>query len=248
MQFKVKGIISYPNLHQPRSVNPGDEPKFSTAILIHKNDPQIAEIQRIVDTEKANAFPNGFPVKGKCFIKDAAVEHPDQPQIKDYMVLNANAKADQKPALVDANLQPITNPADVFAGGVAWFSLNSFPFNKPVNQGIGCGLNGVMVTGEMGELGRLDGRPSVESMFGDMATGAAVPAPAAAQAAPAAAQAAPAPAPMAPPAAPMAQPQYVMTPAANGVTREAYHAAGWTDAQLVQNGLMQPPAASPSFG
>lgn len=241
MQFKVKGIISYPNLHQARSVNPGDDPKFSSAILIHKSDPQIAEIQRIVDTEKANGFPNGFPVKGKCFFKDAAVEHPDQPEIKDYMVLNANAKADQKPALVDANLQPITNPADVFAGGIAWFSLNSFSYNKPVNQGVGCGLNGVMVTGEMGPLGRLDGRPSVESMFGDMATGNATPAPAAAQAVPA---------PMAPtpPTAPAPAPQYQMTPAANGVTREAYHGAGWTDAQLIENGLMVPPAAFPSFG
>jgi hypothetical protein len=28
-----------------------------------------------------------------------------------------------------------------------------------------------------------------------------------------------------------------MTPAATA-TREQYHAAGWTDAQLVQNGLM----------
>lgn len=44
-----------------------------------------------------------------------------------------------------------------------------------------------------------------------------------------------------PPApAPMAQPPVVrqMTPAAQGVTYEAYVAAGWSDAQLVQNGLM----------
>jgi hypothetical protein len=29
-----------------------------------------------------------------------------------------------------------------------------------------------------------------------------------------------------------------MTAAANGVSREAYLAAGWTDAQLIANGLM----------
>ena len=44
----------------------------------------------------------------------------------------------------------------------------------------------------------------------------------------------PAPVPMAPPAAPVRQ----MTPAAQGIPYESYVAQGWTDAQLVQNGLM----------
>lgn len=47
----------------------------------------------------------------------------------------------------------------------------------------------------------------------------------------------PPPAPMAPPPAPVA-PVRQMTAAAQGVTYEAYVAAGWSDAQLVQNGLM----------
>ena len=47
----------------------------------------------------------------------------------------------------------------------------------------------------------------------------------------------PVPAPMAPPLAP-ASPVRQMTAAAQGVTYEAYVAAGWSDAQLVQNGLM----------
>lgn len=47
----------------------------------------------------------------------------------------------------------------------------------------------------------------------------------------------PAPAPMAPPPAPVI-PVRQMTANAQGVTYEAYVAAGWSDAQLVQNGLM----------
>ena len=45
---------------------------------------------------------------------------------------------------------------------------------------------------------------------------------------------APAPAPVAPPAAPVRH----MTAAAQGIPYESYVAQGWTDAQLVQNGLM----------
>jgi hypothetical protein len=43
--------------------------------------------------------------------------------------------------------------------------------------------------------------------------------------------------PVVPPAAP-ATPVHQMTPAANGIAYEAYIAQGWTEAQLIQNGLM----------
>jgi hypothetical protein len=55
----------------------------------------------------------------------------------------------------------------------------------------------------------------------------------------------PAPMPAAPPAPaflqvpPPVAPVHVMLPAANGITYEAYRAANWTDAQLVQMGMMQ---------
>lgn len=84
------------------------------------------------------------------------------------------------------------------------------------------------------------------------APAAASPSPAAASPAPANVQPyagymAPAPAPAMPgapppaPAAPAPAPAGpAMLPAANGVTYEAYRAAGWTDEQLVQAGMMAP--------
>lgn len=45
----------------------------------------------------------------------------------------------------------------------------------------------------------------------------------------------------------MAEPTKVMTPAAQGVTYDAYRAAGWTDAQLVEHGYMQPRAENPDY-
>ena len=225
MQFKVKGILSYPHLFTPRSVNPGDDPKFSASILLRKDDPQVAQIQQIIDQEKANGWPNGFPANGKQFMKDGAVAHPDKPDMHNYWIINANSKADSKPHVVDAQMNPVMNQGDAYAGAVVWAAMNSFTYNQPVNKGVGCGLNGVMLTGEEGELGRLDGKPTVEGMFGDVAG-----------AAPAAA-----PAPNAAPAAPAA-PAYQMTAAANGLTREQYHASGWTDEQLLAQGLMIKPS------
>lgn len=235
-QFKVKGIISYPHLFNARAIQPGDEPKYSVSVLLKKGDPQIATIQALIEQEKANGWPSGFPANGKVFLKDGAVAHPDNPAVHEYMIVSGNARQDSKPAVVDMNTQPVVDPSQVYAGAICWVAFNSFTYNQAVNKGVSCGLNAVMITGEEGELGRLDGRPTVESMFADV-TG--TPAPATTEAS----TAAPIPAPNAPDA-PAPTPQYVMTEKAGGLTRDQLLASGkgWTDELLIAQGLMLPPA------
>ena len=43
-QIKLKGILSFPHVFQPRVVSPGDDPKYGCSLLLAKNDPQIAQI------------------------------------------------------------------------------------------------------------------------------------------------------------------------------------------------------------
>lgn len=238
MQFKVKGILSYPHLFQPRAVQQGDEPKFSVTVLIKDDDPQLAQIQQIIEQEKANGFPSGFPDNGKLCLKPSK-DYPGWHQIC------GNAKADQRPHVVHESdiTQPIMDKAQVYAGAVAWVQFNTFVYNQTVNKGIGAGLNGVMMTDETGELGRIDGRASAESMFGDVAGGATPPQQPAA-AAPTPSPAAPAPAPQAPPAAPSVAPApgLIMTAAANGRSYEEYKAVGWSDEQLIAEGIAQKPS------
>ena len=233
MHFKVKGILSYPHLNQARSVNPGDAPKFGCSVLILKTDPQVAQIQSIIEQEKANGWPSGFPTNGKTFMKDCAVAFPDQPDVHGYMVISGNANADSKPQVVDANLQPVIDPSLACAGSVCWIAFNSFVYNQPVNKGVGAGLNGVMITGEMGVLGRLDGKPSLETMFAGVNDGATTTA--------APQQVAPSPA--SPPPAPNAEPQYIMTAKAAGNTRQQLldNGQGWTDELLLSQDMMTLP-------
>jgi len=227
-QFKVKGILSYPHLFQPRAITPGDDPKFSTSVLIRKDDPQLAAVTQVIEAEKANGFPSGFPSNGKCCLKDAAIAFPDKPNLHGYMVISGNSKQDQKPIVVDANRQPVVDPSDVYPGAVALVVFNSFAYNHPTSKGVSAGLNGVMLTGEEGELGRLDGRPTADMMFGDVPVTAT-----------------PTSAPIPPPAAPAAPAALIMTEKANGVTYEQYMATqGWSDELLIEQGL----AIRPSFG
>lgn len=230
--FLVKGILSYPHLFTPRSVEEGKDPKYSTNVLIRGTDPQLQSILALLEQEKNNGFPSGFPANGKLFCKPSE-DYPGWYQIA------GNADHQQRPAVVDENYTPITDPARVFAGQVAYVSFNTFTYNKPVNKGVGAGLNGVMITNETGELGRIDGRPSVEKMFAGvgsvpvgMATQPAAPAPIMTPPA--------APAPIAPPPAPPAAPIRTMTPKAAGATYESFITNGWTDALLIEHGYMMP--------
>lgn len=239
----VYGILSYPHLTQPRAVNPGDDPKYSAAILIPKGDAQIAVLEATIAADLANAWPSGAPASAKKFLKDGAVAFPNDPAMHNYMIVSANAKADQRPHTVDSAMKPLVDPSKIFAGAMVHAAINTFTYNQPVNKGVSAGLNGVMFTGEVGPLGRLDGRPSVEQMFSGVA---GAPAPTAAAPAPAAPTP---PTPPVPPASPAPSAVHQMTPAANGVTYEQYQGAGWSDVQLIEAGLMLPPGGvTPSFG
>lgn len=242
--LKIKGILSYPHLFNARSVNPGDDPKFSVSILIPKNDPQLHSILQEIEIVKANGWPSGFPANGKLPLKDCAVQWPNDPKIAGYYALQTSAAADRRPQVVDTSMNPIMDPSQVYPGCIAWVAVNLSAYNTAVNKGVGAYVNGVMITGEEGPLGRLDNSQTPEQMFAGCGVGAPVAAPA-----PNVAPIPPAPnmAPLAPPAPPAkpAGPVYTMTAKANGVTREAYLAAGWTDELLIQHGMMLPPGGVP---
>lgn len=238
-QIRIKGILSYPHLFTPRAVQQGDTPKYSVSVLIPKNDPQIAVIQAAIESAKANGFPSGFPPNGKVCMKDCAMEtsYNADPRYHNYMVISANNT--DKPPVVDTALQPVMDASMVFAGCIADLSIGVATYNSPLNKGVGAYVNGVMVAGEEGPLGRIDGRPTVEQMFGapgaqSMPTGM----PATAPGVPGAPVAPVAPPPVAPPAAPALQ----MTAAANGNTYEQMIAVGWTDQTLLDNGMAQLPS------
>lgn len=251
-QIKVKGIISFPHLFQARSINPTDDPKFSVTCLLPANDPQVAQIQQAIETEKMNTFPSGFPANGKLCLKTHPVnpaspginEDPNTPQ--GYVALRMTSHADYAPLVCELpNVdQPLMDRSKVYAGAEAWFAVNIDGYNQSAYKGVGAYVNGVAVTGVEGPLGRIDNRPNAQQMFGDVAD----------QTPPAATGPGPmapsAPAPTAPaptaPAPPAPGPVHQMTEKAAGATYEAMIAAGWTDETLIAHGMMVPPGGTPT--
>ncbi len=239
--YKVKGILSFPVLTLTALENKrkrNRKAKFSAMLLIPPNDPQVSTLQGIIETEKANGWPNGAPRKMKvCFDLYENKIDPEasyyDPRFEGYYCLTTTAPVDKKPEVVDTNLQPITDPGEIIAGAVVWLNLGITKYSQEGNEGIGGWLNGVVITKEEMPFGRLDGKPSVDQMFSgvDLVAGSVAPATPAA---------APSPAPV-PPAAPVpppvpAQPQ--MTSLAGGATYESFVQQGWNDDQMRAAGYL----------
>ena len=241
------GIIHFPRLFVPKAADGSDKKKYNCGILIPANDPQVPIIQAEVEAGKMNSFPSGYTGTDCCFGLYEDKVPPNKsyhdPRFIGWYLLTANAAEADRPGVADANRQQIIDSGAVVSGMMGWLIVNIAGYTTG-RGGVAGYLNGMMlsgVPGEMGPMGRLDGKPSFEQLFASV--GGATAAPPAATVPPIPAATAP-PIPgavIAPPAPPVtAEPVHQMLPAANGATYDAMIAAGWTDETLVQNGMMAP--------
>ena len=172
--------LSYVHLFQPYAAKPGQEPKYSTTILLPKSD--IATMQKI-NAAIQEAIQQGVTSKWNgvrpplisipVHDGDGARPYDGMPfgeECKGHWVFTASSK--QQQAVVDMNIQPILNQTEVYSGIYARVNVNFFPYNTNGKKGIGCGLGPVQKIAD-GEL--LGGRVSAEAAFGD-STGYQVPA------------------------------------------------------------------------
>lgn len=144
--------FSYLHLTKPYAQNPGSKEKYSATILIPKTD---TETKQKIDAAIAAATQNGISAKWGG-TAPAVIPNPVHdgdgvrpngekfgPECAGCWVLTANANIDHKPSVVDANLQDILNPTEIYSGMYGRVSLNFFPYAFAGKKGIGCGLGPV---------------------------------------------------------------------------------------------------------
>lgn len=172
--------LSYVHLFQPHANQPGQEPKYSTTILIPKSD--TATMQRIhaaiaaaIEKGVAGAWNGARPPQPKTPIWDGdgvrQNGEPFGPECKGHWVLTASSKTQQ--AIVDLNMNPIIDQTQVYSGMYARVNINFFPYSNSGNRGIGAGLGPVQKLADGEPLG---GRISAEQAFGQAAPMQAAPA------------------------------------------------------------------------
>lgn len=146
--------FSFVNLFEPKAFGEGQDPKYSVMLLIPKTD--VATIKKIREAIDAAAqkglstkFGGKMPAVLKTTLKDADTDtNQDGEVFKDiwdytagHYIINVSSRT--KPQVVDADLQPILDPTEVYSGCYGRASINFFAYNSTGNKGISAGLGNV---------------------------------------------------------------------------------------------------------
>ena len=161
--------FSYVNIFKSRSFREGQEAKYSICLLIPKKDKKtISKIRKAIDEAVKEGIASKWggkkPGNLKLPLRDGDAERADEaPEYEGMYFLNCNSN--QKPGIVDKDLNEILDPDEVYSGCWGRASINFFAFNTNGNKGIGVGLNNIQKLKDDEPLGAA--RASAESDFGD---------------------------------------------------------------------------------
>lgn len=157
--------LSYAHVWEPNSIQ-GGKPKYSVSLIIPKTDKAtISAIEQAIDAAiEAGVSKSGGKRPNKAALKlplrDGDVERDDD-AYKDAMFVNANSIT--PPQIVDGDVAPILDRAEIYSGCYARVSLSFYAFNTNGNRGIACGLGNIQKLRDGEPLG--GGRISAEDDF-----------------------------------------------------------------------------------
>lgn len=161
--------FSYVNIFKSRAFQAGQDAKFSICLLIPKEDKAtIKKIRAAIDEAIAEGVASKWggkkPANLKLPLRDGDDERAEEDESYVGMFF-LNANSNQKPGIVDRDLNEILDPEEVYSGCWGRASINFYPFNSNGNKGVGVGLNNIQKLKDGERLG--GARASAEDDFGD---------------------------------------------------------------------------------
>lgn len=162
--------FSYVHLLEPDSFE-GQDPKYSTVLLIPKSDKKtitaIRNAQKVAaEAGKSTKFGGTLPKHIKTTLRDGdtdeAIDTDENPEYKNHYFISVSSKT--KPGIVDKNVQEIIDPGEIYSGMYGRASINFFAYNTAGNKGVSAGLNNVQKTRDGDFLG---GRSKAEDDFSE---------------------------------------------------------------------------------
>lgn len=144
--------FSFVNVFEARAFGENQEPKYSVMLLIPKSDiGTITRIKKAIDAAAqkglATKFGGKLPAILRTTFKDADKDTDQDgevfatkwPETAGHYIINVSSK--NAPQIVDANLNPIIDPSELYSGCYGRASINFFAYNNNGNKGISAGLN-----------------------------------------------------------------------------------------------------------
>ncbi len=142
--------LSFTHVFQPASSFEGQEEKYSTTIMIPKDDEETLKILQKAEKNVFEAEKSG-KLKGTKLgkFKNTLIRDGDEdfdldkyPEYADHWIVSTSSK--QKPVVIDKYKEEITDESEVYSGVYARVQINLFAYNNK-SKGIAAGLNAVQV-------------------------------------------------------------------------------------------------------
>ncbi|MGM9969811.1 MAG: DUF2815 family protein [Anaeroplasma sp.] len=161
--------FSYLNVFEPQKNKENlEEPgKYSASIIIPKSDKETIKcIKQAIEAAKmqgkANKWNGKVPASMDVVLHDGDTEREEDEAYKNSYFLSA--KCNEKPGLVDININPITDSKELYSGCYGRASVTFYPYLANGKKGIACGLNNLQKIKDGEYLG---GRASAKDDFDD---------------------------------------------------------------------------------
>ncbi|MFT4415294.1 DUF2815 family protein [Fredinandcohnia humi] len=139
--------FSYVNLLKPRASQLGGEEKYSVTILVPKSDFATkqridAAIEAAKQDGKSRVWNGVIPPMVSIPVHDGDGVKPSDgmpfgDECKGHWVFTASTKVDQPPKIVDANMNPILDPTQIYSGMYGRIAINFGAYANAGKKGIG---------------------------------------------------------------------------------------------------------------
>lgn len=158
--------LSFPSLFTPRPRSEGGDPVFSCSLLFSEAEQRTDAFKKMQEAVKRVAVEKwGDKVNLSSLatpFRDAG-EKADKYAGYEEGVLYINPWSKNKPGVVDARLQDVLDPNEVFAGMIVRANVIPFAWVNSGRKGVSFGLNHIQII--RSDVPRIDGRAAANKVF-----------------------------------------------------------------------------------
>jgi Protein of unknown function (DUF2815) len=162
--------LSFVHVFTPHSMEAGKDPKYSATLLFPHpstlSGKALEDYNRCIGKLKEQAVAAAREKWGAELPKNLRTPFRDQGEkeyegyVKGAVFLNVTSK--QKPGVVDASVQDIIDPSQLYSGCYARVSVRAFAYDNKGNRGVAFGLQNVQ---KLRDGDPLSGKPTAHEDF-----------------------------------------------------------------------------------
>lgn len=155
-----KARLAFPAFFTPTAMEEGQEKKYQCVLLFDK-DADLSALKAAAKAAMEEKWPDA--AKRPKNLRSPFRDGDEKEEWEGFPgQIYISARSNSKPGVVDANVQPIIEPSEIYGGCYVRATLNAFAYDTAGNKGVAFGLGNVQ---KLADGPAFDGRTRAEDDF-----------------------------------------------------------------------------------